>query len=104
MSNKHTPGPWTFIDTDDRYLIGAPGQNALALAAVRSRIAPTGGRAIEKDEAKANAHLIAAAPDLLNALKELMLHESYFEARSPLYAKGIVDRALAAIAKAEGEG
>jgi hypothetical protein len=46
---------------------------------------------------EANARLIAAAPDLLASLKELM----------PLWSSGIdepwVQRARAAIAKAEGE-
>jgi hypothetical protein len=50
-------------------------------------------------EKQANAHLIAAAPELLYALKELLRDaiERSTEVPTPVY-----DRVLAAIAKAEG--
>ena len=49
-----------------------------------------------------NAHLIAAAPDLLAVVKELETSASYWsEYDVPL---GIVDRLRAAIAKAEPKG
>jgi len=59
MTHKHTPGPWT---ADGTGLITA-GPNRLHIA----QIATTGmGHAAE-----ANAHLIAAAPKLVNALHYL---------------------------------
>ena len=54
---KHTPGPW-IVDTD--YIIqdgGTSDENTIAIVG-------------DQEEWKANAHLIAAAPDLLEALKD----------------------------------
>jgi len=89
MSAKHTPGPWSI------YSITFKGYHQIACA--------QGGRVCQvvpfKDEYKANARLIAAAPDLLEALKSMCegfsaLKDSDF----PALAK-----ARAAIAKAEGK-
>ena len=54
---KHTPGPW-IVDTD--YIIqdgGTSDENTIAIVG-------------DQEEWKANAHLIAAAPDLLEALED----------------------------------
>lgn len=65
--SKHTPGPWLVVkcdggfrafDTDDWTIIG---QNKIVPALV------WGGVAFE--EGKANARLIAAAPEMLEALQ-----------------------------------
>lgn len=64
--NTHTPGPWNLGGvsnprTDPRYSIWGP--------------TPPGkqsGEWIAKDVAKANARLIAAAPELLAALKAIL--------------------------------
>lgn len=61
MKTKHTPGPWA---TEDGYEIWpTTGKNQLCSFCFmpKSGIFPA-------DEMKANAQLIAAAPDLLNAL------------------------------------
>ena len=61
MTDKYTPGPWAAIGTD----VKTPGP--------RSRILCwTGLPEIALDEARANARLIAAAPDLLAALQALV--------------------------------
>lgn len=58
MSAKHTPGPW-FVDrlSEHGYLL----------------VKPVGGQVVAQidpvEEEEANARLIAAAPDLLDALK-----------------------------------
>mgnify|MGYP000990437160 CR=1 FL=1 len=54
---KHTPGPW-IVDTD--YIIqdgGTSDENTISIVG-------------DQEEWKANAHLIAAAPELLDALDE----------------------------------
>ena len=56
IESKHTPGPW-IVDTD--HIIqdgGTSDENTIAIVG-------------DQEEWKANARLIAAAPDLLEALK-----------------------------------
>jgi len=93
--SKHTPGPWEIKAHPDpcyRY-ISAPEHIALAQVVWRVE---------EEDRSpscEANAHLIAAAPELLDALCYLLqtstgeTHEQWLEA---------MDQARAAIAKAKG--
>ena len=98
MTTKHTPGPWTaqprksnFIDVchDQRDTKGAI---TLSLCKVQSRDSWI-------DESHANARLIAAAPELLEALQNLLkVHEGIGGTK---YHAG--DIARAAIAKATGE-
>lgn len=67
---KHTPGPWMLIDTgdDDEIWIGVnhPEVGAVTHAAIRYGC----DEARELGEVYANALLIVAAPDLLEALIE----------------------------------
>lgn len=58
--SKHTPGPWVF---DGRDSIVAPDGDLLLLTGVR--VPMVAGP--DREEARSNARLIAAAPDLLNA-------------------------------------
>ena len=58
MNTKHTPGPWRENSQGDSEYIFSEVYGAIA-------IIPHGG--IHRDEHKANAKLIAAAPDLLKA-------------------------------------
>ena len=69
----HTPGPWAFLEAEDDladrigpWTIGGPKLDDIA--EVYSDENATVG--IVRDEAIANARLIAAAPDLLEALQE----------------------------------
>lgn len=94
---KHTPGPWYF---DSEYIWSVPAKRYVANPQTED---------MEKrpwPECEANAHLIAAAPELLDAIKEYM---SQFG--QALEAHGIPfdpsqsaadAKARAAIAKAEG--
>ncbi len=86
MSTLHTPGPWRDVDGrifSDGYLIsGAP------IATVHKRKA--------SGQYEANARLIAAAPELLEALRGLV---SIYSTDS---TEAEVIDARAAIAKAEG--
>ncbi|MBB5663219.1 putative secreted protein [Rhizobium leguminosarum] len=68
VESKHTPGPWTMrIAGNGDCGISAEGTGVFAEAFAEIRHSGENAR----DEAKANARLIAAAPDLLDALKEM---------------------------------
>lgn len=92
---KYTPGPWRIGDAG--FSVFGPKRNALAtdtVATVRNR---------------ANAALIAAAPDLLEALNELCgeLIMNYGQANGPdsiteEVLQKLLRKAGKAIAKAEG--
>ena len=96
MSVKYTPGPWRHNETWGLIMAG----NDVEVAACH---AGRGG------DAKANAALIAAAPDLLEALKSMTeafksgtdCVDPACECEGNEKPKAIVSQALAAIAKAE---
>jgi len=89
MKNQHTPGPWA----------ASPYMNITSRNGTVAKTEQMPGN--DEAERKANAHLIAAAPDLLSALREMMSvfqdHEQYDEESAE-----VVSIARAAIAKAEG--
>lgn len=110
---KGTPGPWTLVsgynifselgaDGGDGYK--APENDGWLIATVElGRVFSEDGEIIELGHgvARANARLIAAAPELLEALAGLMR----VEARDRIMPVGAEwDAARAAIAKALGEG
>lgn len=68
MGQEHTPGPWAAEPADmfgDHNIVRGDSDEALAVAAVVSNMRPA-------DQVEANARLIAAAPDLLEALRSLV--------------------------------
>jgi hypothetical protein len=72
MSAQHTPGPWVLLGSHesegfDCYWI--KGQPSPFLRGFTKEIASVSGP--QGGEAEANAHLIAAAPELLEALEFL---------------------------------
>lgn len=95
---EHTPGPWkvmprinNFIDIEHANFV--KGAITLSLCRVQARQSWSA-------EAHANALLIAAAPDLLEALKELI---SAYDFQMSSYEQGSVSIAAhAAIFKATG--
>jgi hypothetical protein len=93
MTVKHTPGPWTVDEID-------VGRTAHILGGVSNFCAEIVATvALEGQESQANARLIAAAPDLLEALRRALWcldHEQY-DQDDPYY--GAIN---AAIAKATG--
>jgi len=104
MSNqKHTPGPWHINDMtlpSRRYVtIG----NNIAHVLHNSRGKIYSIKQMEPEQA-ANARLIAAAPELLEALREMLpiVHAAMDNDDDDVIGK-IAYRASAAIAKAEGE-
>lgn len=97
MSNgnsPYTPGPWTHIGQGDITGVETNGTNhgPVDVCCVYLRTVP--GRT------EANARLIAAAPDLLEALQRSLSWLSSYRGGG---AMGCYDQARAAIAKALGE-
>jgi len=91
MSTKHTPGPWNYAGPSDigRDTYSIYGNGPLAY---------TAGPSDYGDAAEANARLIAAAPMMLDALKECV---SELEGVG-WGGAGYTDLAHAAIAAATG--
>lgn len=76
MEIKHTPGPWVFRPdvTDQGFYI-----ETLDKTHRKTFIADIGGGLQSMEEIKANAKLIAAAPEMLYALKKLVNLKKYKE-------------------------
>lgn len=88
---KHTAGSWQAVPYDD--------YDEYSINAMDRMVARTNGHHLDPGEHEANACLIAAAPELLEALKSIANYLQdcdYEEDEHPL------STALAAIAKAEG--
>ena len=85
---QHTPGPWTCTQTSNHahdYRLGIPGAQM-----------PFEGN----DVARANARLIAAAPDLLEVLGEAAAY--LYAHEHTLGAYTLCEKVSAALAKATG--
>lgn len=85
---KHTPGPWR---ADCRSILTGEGPSIRCLADVFS------GATDSLEQANANCHLIAAAPELLSALRALLVaHEALNDTGYGIAACQQNDRAEAA--------
>lgn len=89
--SEHTPGPWKLHRTSNRQEIWDKDAVVIAVVPIYHAI-PRGS--------KANAHLIAAAPDLLAALKEMVGAAQYFS--SDGHEGYALQCALDALDKADG--
>ncbi len=70
-ANKHTPGPWHMDPeevTGGFRIVPKIGDRGLAVAIQRDAAPAIPGSGIDRATAEANARLIAAAPELLEAL------------------------------------
>lgn len=97
---KFTPGPWRFVD-DGECSIDTPGDNTCRFIGKNSLpfAASFQHSAFGKDDiCDANAHLIAAAPELYEALDRFVDWMNEEEG-----AHSLCDSARAALAKARGE-
>ena len=98
---KHTPGPWRWwIDDIGNEIFLIDSQKDSILGPTFEINGKTGSVALRCDVTRANARLIAAAPELLDALKALLgltLSDNGNQS-----AAAVEDMARAAIAKAEG--
>lgn len=90
--SKYTPGPWKVLRGPD------------AIRPAVTAVDPETGRVmfVCKLATLADARLIAAAPELLEALKELVNTREQHAGRVEPGSDGRYARARAAIAKAEG--
>ncbi len=97
---KFTKGPWTVGKRKDKNRGSAKayidGFSWDGLASVWVRLQ---NKDMDSDEGVANAHLIAAAPDLYAALAEIM----HMRSTAAGVTREAADRARAALAKARGE-
>lgn len=84
MQTNHTPGPWTVSNNS---VFGNHG-------VIKPLVADLDGR-FDDDESKANAALIAAAPDLLVALQDLLnaTEETYDNRHERQAALDAIDKA-----------
>ena len=92
--SKHTPGPWQIGKNFGSVVCDTP------VPGIRGSDDTEyyGGHLIAESVTEANARLIAAAPELLEALKELMVAADRVSAEPVTW----LGKARAAIAKAEG--
>ena len=118
MKTKHTPGPWSSLEyqanpDSKKWAISClrPAKNGCRENPQVAICNEMGGSSIGEDEGRANARLIAAAPDLLEAIVALRdeavkISEKFdvdgkgFAGSAPIWAY-ILD-ATEAIAKAGG--
>lgn len=107
--NKHTPGPWRVMDRPENaiWVQGQPDENGY-----REICTLPNYQLLKREQTEANARLIAAAPELLEALKgcAAMLAECAKQHRLDGSGEGhgtLADKhaaiARAAIDKATGE-
>lgn len=94
MNAKHTPGPW--------YAIADDAVHAVKHHDIRSQDGMSVAYAFGRYEGNENAALIAAAPDLLAALRALVTACERGAWNSEANQGGHVVAARAAIAKATG--
>lgn len=107
MTTKHTPGPWTVERGSDRHEWFISGNRWIQLATVYGCEAQDDHRGEGQREGRANATLIAAAPEMLEALAVTLASVTHEETTTADEAtkdamRGIAKRLRAAIAKAEG--
>jgi hypothetical protein len=106
---SHTPGPWNIGDENNQCCEVLLGTLHNLTANVDRQDSNTGQIVITRDEMLANARLMAAAPDLLEACKLLMEHikeglVSVYEERADNGQPGVsaCEAIESAIAKATG--
>lgn len=70
---RHTPGPWR-PHFEEAYFVTGPDLGRVAMMMKNLKGAHGLGGRRSGDESAANCRLIAAAPDMLNALRSLLRH------------------------------
>lgn len=111
MKEKWTKGPWEFVEGADN--LGEQDDNAaFALGSVKGggkydlhicRVWNDINDDDEMSEERANAHLIAAAPELFEALAALVEHDEMLIEQGVLRHFVELERAASVLKKAMGE-
>ena len=103
--SAHTPGPWRITDRYGvlTYQVGIDGRTVCTVWPRQQGHRPSVVDTEPWPEGEANARLIAAAPDLLESLRELAELAVMQFGMPPPGADGPLQKALAAIAKADGD-
>ena len=96
--SKHTPGPWVLENRGYKFIVSKPGDGYITRDVCRMDASTMSAFAQE-----ANARLIAAAPDLLEALKKIAAIENRMFGSDWEEIDEAREIARAAIAAAEGE-
>ena len=97
--SDYTPGPWISDEEEGTPFVAAElGPNTYQMLAVMS-LCTVHGIAAGQTEMRANARLIATAPDLLEALSDLAFR---LRADGRMADMAALDKAYAVIAKATG--
>lgn len=110
---KHTPGPWN-ISRDTRTIFASTDGAGVLIRGIEQTIPQiayiaSNGFAATFEEQKANARLIAAAPELLEAAQNLLDYVREFFPDEPLFSTDPHEQSVnvrdleAAIRKAKGE-
>jgi len=94
--NKHTPGPWIMEWEGNGYICPQGREDSIACTANRP-LDEDGESPWTQEEEEANARLIAAAPELLEALREVV---KFIDTTTHVGSQEALDAARAAIAKA----
>ncbi len=100
---QHTPGPWEWWDEGSDNPNSTQGVRTSEAEGVQSRtiaLCDEEFRRIPQEERAANARLIAAAPELLEALRDLIIACNMSPGQE-LTVSLAIENANAAIAKAE---
>lgn len=96
--SKHTPGPWTINDARDGQSVLFQIESSVQADKPEVIVAMLDDGNTSVSEQRANAHLIAAAPELLDAVKDLRDYLAEYEPDGGELAQ----RVAQIIAKAEG--
>lgn len=95
MTTKHTPGPWSRnIRANGKYPIVFAGRNQHVAQACQQK---------DGAETESNIDLIAAAPDLLTALEEIVAEWSGDGCMADHNDTAGIEWARAALARAKGQ-
>lgn len=99
MKTKHTKGKWRAISSYNDQKVLVTNEKNYLLAHCYAHVRETGNQPLSLEEAEANAKLISAAPELLEALNNLVNSCEYHGKRRIPDMKHIAD-AIEAIKKA----
>jgi len=94
---KFTPGPWELWPLED--------SDSVRIFAGTHYVGSIGNSDDEPSQTRANGHLIAAAPDMYEALKEIARADTiaHSTGKYSLVVESCAESARAAISKAEGK-